>query len=125
MSEALAVGKKLVESCRKGDWIGPYRTMYTDDCVNVEGANMPGIPATLEGREAIIKKAEWWVANHTVHSSVVTGPFVGLRSDQFVVMYEIDITAKESGQRSRLAEVGLYTVKDGKVVREEFLYLMG
>ena len=70
-------------------------------------------------------KAEWWVANHTVHSATVTGPFIGLRPDQFVVMFDIDMTAKESGQRSRLAEVGLYTVKDGKVVREEFLYLMG
>jgi hypothetical protein len=99
--------------------------MYSDQCVNVEGAAMPNMPATLEGKKDILAKAEWWVANHTVHSSVVTGPFVGLRPDQFVVMFDIDMTAKESGQRSRLAEVGLYTVKDGKVVREEFLYLMG
>ncbi len=103
----------------------PYKTMYSEEIVNVEGADMPNMPATPQGKKAVIAKAEWWVANHTVHSSTVTGPFIGLRPDQFVVMFDIDMTAKESGQRSRLAEVGLYTVKDGKVVREEFLYLMG
>jgi hypothetical protein len=125
MSEALELGKKLVDACRKGDWIGPYRTMYADNCVNVEGAEMPGMAATLEGRDAIIAKGEWWENNHTVHSATVTGPFVGLRPDQFVVKFDVDLTAKQSGQRSQMSEVGLYTVKGGKVVREEFLYLMG
>ena len=125
MSDTLQVGKKLVEACRKGDWIGPYKSMYSEDMVNVEGADMPNMPATLQGRKAVLAKAEWWEANHTVHSATVTGPFIGLRPDQFAVMYDIDMTAKESGLRSRLAEVGLYTVKDGKVVREEFLYLVG
>jgi hypothetical protein len=93
--------------------------------VNVEGADMPNMPATIHGKKAVLEKAEWWMANHTVHSAQVTGPFIGLHPDQFAVMFDLDITAKESGQRSRLAELGLYTVKDGKVVREEFLYLMG
>ena len=125
MSEVLQVGKKLVEACRKGDWIGPYTTLYADDVVNVEGADMPNMSATTRGKKDVLAKAEWWEANHTVHSSTVTGPFIGLKPDQFAVLFDLDITAKESGQRSRLAEVALYTVKDGKVVREEFLYLMG
>jgi len=125
MAEVLNVGRKLVEACRSGDWIGPYKTLYSDDIVNVEGADMPNMPATIQGKKAVLDKAEWWMANHTVHSAQVTGPFIGLRPDQFAVMFDLDITAKESGQRSRLAELGLYTVNDGKVVREEFLYLMG
>jgi hypothetical protein len=35
------------------------------------------------------------------------------------------VTEKNSGQRMQGAEVGIYTVKDGKVVREEFLPMMG
>jgi hypothetical protein len=86
---------------------------------------MPNMPATTTGKKAVLAKAEWWEANHTVHSPTVSGPFIGLRPDQFAVLFEIDMTAKESGQRSRMSEVGLYTIKDGKVVREEFWYLMG
>jgi hypothetical protein len=125
MSEALEIGKKLVESCRKGDFMSPYHSLYSDRIVSVEGADMPNMPATLEGKKAVLGKAEWWDQNHTVNSAEVTGPFVGLRPDQFVVKFDMDITAKDTGQRNQMSEVALYTVKDGKVVREEFLYLMG
>jgi hypothetical protein len=30
-----------------------------------------------------------------------------------------------AGRRTKLEEVALYTVKDGKIVREEFFYSMG
>jgi len=34
------------------------------------------------------------------------------------------VTDKKSGQRFQGSEVGIYKVKDGKVVREEFLPLV-
>jgi len=49
----------------------------------------------------------------------VSGPFVA--HDRFVVQYDIDATEKESKKRMQMSEVGVYTVKDGKIVREEFL----
>ena len=38
--------------------------------------------------------------------------------------FSLDATPK-GGERMQMTEVGLFTVKDGKVVQEEFLYLMG
>jgi hypothetical protein len=32
------------------------------------------------------------------------------------------MTFKPNGQRNRMSEMALYTVKDGKVVREQFFY---
>jgi hypothetical protein len=37
------------------------------------------------------------------------------------VRFDVDVTDKNSGERFQGSEVGIYTVKDGKVVREEFL----
>jgi len=37
------------------------------------------------------------------------------------VQYDADVTDKSSKQRRRMSEVGVYTVKDGKIIREEFL----
>jgi ketosteroid isomerase-like protein len=37
----------------------------------------------------------------------------------------MDVTNKESGQRVQMREVGIYQVKDGKIVREEFAYALG
>ena len=39
--------------------------------------------------------------------------------------YDADVTDKNSKKRMQLSEVGVYTVKDGKIVREEFLPYLG
>jgi hypothetical protein len=54
-----------------------------------------------------------------VHSFDVQGPFVA--HDRFVVLYDADVSDKKTNQRHKMSEVGVYTVKDGKIVREEFL----
>jgi hypothetical protein len=38
------------------------------------------------------------------------------------VQYVLDTTFKPTGERSAMAEMALYTVKDGKIVREQFFY---
>ncbi len=64
-------------------------------------------------------KIEWWVENMEVHSVKVGGPFVV--HDRFIVQYDMDVTDKNSKKRMQMSEVGVYTVRDGKIVREEFL----
>ena len=54
-----------------------------------------------------------------VHGFKASEPFVA--HDRFVVQYDADVAEKESKQRRQLSEVGVYTVKNGKIVREEFL----
>ena len=49
----------------------------------------------------------------------VHGPFVA--HDRFVVQYDMDVTDTGSKKRMQLSEIGVYAVKDGKIVREEFL----
>lgn len=89
------------------------------DIVSLE--NMDGPMARVSGTEALRQKAEWWVANHEVHSATVEGPY--LHGDQFAVRMTFDFTRKTEGDRINLAEVGLYTVKDGRIVEERFFYL--
>ncbi len=58
-----------------------------------------------------------------VHSFEVNGPFAA--HDRFVVQDDADVTDKNSRKRMQLSEVGVYTVKNGKIVREEFLPRVG
>jgi hypothetical protein len=46
----------------------------------------------------------------------------GANPDQFVVFFTRDITPKATGQRITLEEVGVYTVKNDKITREQFFY---
>jgi len=116
------VAKKLVELCRKGAFEEAIKTLYDKDVVSVEPRPMGDMPAEAKGFDAVSAKTKWWVDNHEVHSAKATGPFVA--RDTFVVRFDIDVTDKKSGQRFQGSEVGIYKVKDGKVVREEFLPLV-
>ena len=53
----------------------------------------------------------------------VAGPWP--HDDRFIVTYRYDVTNKPSGRRFMMEEAALYTVRDGKIAREEFFYSMG
>jgi ketosteroid isomerase-like protein len=36
--------------------------------------------------------------------------------------FAIDVTVKETGERVRMDEAGLYTMRDGLIVEERFFY---
>ena len=122
---ALEVGNKLVELCQAGKGLEAVDTLYSEKIVSLEAQGSDELPARMEGIQAVRGKNAWWYDNHEIHSATATGPFVGHREDQFAVKFDMDVTFKETGQRSQMSEVGLYTVANGKVVQEEFLYLMG
>jgi len=112
------VGQKFVELCRQGKNFDVMRTMYSPDIVSVEGDG-----AETRGQQPVIKKSEDWVSDKTFHGETVAGPFFnGANPDQFVVYFTLDITPKASGKRITLEEIGVYTVKNDLIVREQFFY---
>jgi limonene-1,2-epoxide hydrolase len=113
------VAKKVVELVRKQAWYEALDTLYDDNIVSVEAFSMGGGSPETRGKEAVRGKIDWWVNGMEVHSFTADGPFVA--HDRFVVQYDADVTDKQSKERRKLSEVGVYTVKDGKIVREEFL----
>lgn len=82
--------------------------------------SIEGDGSTWTGVKAVAKKGEEWMNQHAIHGVKVEGPFVGATG--FGVRYEMDVEVKATGQRFPMTEVGVYTVKNGKVVREEFMY---
>lgn len=115
------VATKLVEHCRKGEWMKAVDNLYAKDIVSVEAHEMGSMPAEMRGIDQVRGKTEWWEKNMQVHSAKVAGPFVA--RDSFVVQFDVDVTDKASNKRMQMSEVGIYKVKDGKVAREEFLPL--
>jgi limonene-1,2-epoxide hydrolase len=117
------VAKKVVELTRKEAWKDALESVYGKDSVSVESRpNESGSPET-RGIEGVRGKVDWWLGAMETHSVKVHGPFVAY--DRFVVQYDMDVTDKSSKKRMQISEVGVYTVKDGKIVREEFLPYTG
>lgn len=114
------IANDLVRDCSKGDFAAVLDKHYSDDIVSIEPVAGPGMPARQEGIAAIRAKNQWWVENHEMHDASIEGPFVS--EDQFAVRFKFDVTFKPTGQRNQMTEMALYTVRDGKIVQEEFFY---
>ena len=112
------VAKKVVELVKKQAWYEAL-DLYDDNVVSVEANSMGGGSPETRGKEGVRGKVDWWVNAMEVHSFDTNGPFVA--HDQFVVQYDADVTDKKTKERRKMSEVGVYTVKNGKIVREEFL----
>jgi ketosteroid isomerase-like protein len=111
------VANDLVAMCKQGQFDESGEKYWAEDVVSLEP--MEGEMARIQGKAGVRAKGEWWAANHEVHSAQVEGPYV--HGDQFVVRFKMELTPK-GGERRTMDEVGLYTVKDGKIVEERFFY---
>jgi hypothetical protein len=119
-----AVAKRLAELCRKGEYEQAQRELYAQDAVSIE---MPGAPAgalgDAKGLEAIYEKGRQFAAMvEAVHAHDVSEPVVA--GNWFSLAMAMDVTFKGRG-RVQMAEIGVYQVRDGKVVHEQFFYDMG
>ena len=126
MGNSLEIGKKLVELCRQRKHIEAVNALYAPDVVSVEVMGDAKMPARMQGIDAIRGKNQWWVDNHEIHGEQVEGPWP--HHDRFIVKFKMDVTPKVgpfAGKRTMFEEAGLYTVRDGKIVQEEFFYHMG
>jgi len=120
--DTLEIANKLVALCKEGKY-EDAKVLYAPEAVSVEAGAPPGQAREAAGLAAIKAKGDWWVANHEVHSAQAAGPWP--HGDRFIVGFRFDVTMKSNGHRFTMEEMALYTVKDGKIVREEFFYDTG
>jgi hypothetical protein len=113
-----SLASKFVEMCNQGKNFDVMRTLYDPNIVSVEGDGNE-----TAGQGPVIKKSEDWVSDKIFHGETVAGPFFnGANPDQFAVYFTLDVTPKASGKRTTLEEVGVYTVKNDLITREQFFY---
>ncbi|MDJ0653166.1 MAG: nuclear transport factor 2 family protein [Xanthomonadales bacterium] len=112
------IAQTFTDLIKAGEHEKAAEQFNSPDIVSVEA--MEGPMARLEGAAAVKEKNDWWFANHEIHSSEASGPYVN--GDQFSIRMAIDVTSKENGERMQMDEICLYTLRDGKIVEERFFY---
>jgi ketosteroid isomerase-like protein len=123
MSNTLEIGKKLVDLCKQGKFADAMDALYAANIVSIEAHAPPGAAARTEGIAAVKARGEWWAKNHEIHKFEVAGPWP--HGDRFIATFKMDVTPKVgpmAGKRFTMEEAALYSVKDGKIVHEEFFY---
>lgn len=109
------IGTDLVALFNAGKADQVEKKWWSPEIVSVEGMGM-----AWSGRKAVdSKNAEWLKANEILGGSA-EGPFVG--ASGFAVRFRIHVKDRASGSSQMMDEVGVYTVHNGKITREEFMY---
>jgi hypothetical protein len=119
------IGKELVSLSQQGKGLEAVDRLYDEKVVSIEAQGGDALPQRMEGIESVRGKNAWWYDNLEVHASTAAGPYCGHREDQFGAHFEMDVTFKPAGERQKLMEIALYTVKNDKIVEEEFWYHVG
>lgn len=120
MSQVSEIGDKMAELCRQGKNLEAIDKFYAPDIVSIEAMGSPEMPQEMHGIDAIRKKNQWWIDNMETAESSVSPAMVN--GDRFMLHFNYDVREKKTGKRMKMEEVGLYTVKNGKVVKEEFFF---
>ena len=112
------VANRLITMCREGKNLEAIDELYAD---NITSKEMPGMPNdTVSGKEAVRQKSEQWMESiEEFHGGEVSDPVVA--GNHFTCRMTFDATFKEGG-RQQMEEIGIFEVKEGKIVGEQFFY---
>lgn len=115
------VANRFNELAQTGQWDKIQDELYADNAISIEPAHAAamGLP-NAEGMEAIKKKGKAF--NELVeemHGGYSTAPVIGGKF--FSIGMGMDVTMKGVG-RTKMDEVAVYEVKDGKIIKEQFFF---
>lgn len=117
------VGKKYVALCREGKFDACLQELFSDDVVSVEAWTPPGKERITSGLPALQARGEAWGREHEIHRVEVSDALPN--DNRFAVRFVLDVTNKPNNRRSTMEEIALFTVENGKIVRQEFFYNAG
>jgi|SRR5581483_5906299 hypothetical protein len=119
-----AVAKRLVALCREFKYEQAQKELYADDAVSIEPEGLPpGALGSVKGLKAIIEKGHQFNAMvENFHGGEVSDPVV--TGNWFALTMTLDATFKGRG-RTKMEEVCVYQVRNGKIVKEQFFYDVG
>ena len=114
------IANAYVNLCKAGKFDECLTELYSKDAVSVEAWAPPGVELVASGLEAIRAKGKGWADVHEIHGFEVSAPYPC--GQRFAVRFSFDVTNRPSQKRMAMDEIGLFTVENGKIVREEFFY---
>jgi hypothetical protein len=115
------VANRFNELAQTGQWDKVQEELYADNAVSIEPAHAAAMGmGNAEGIDAIKEKGKAFNAMvEEMHGGYSTEPVVA--GNHFSVAMGMDITMKGMG-RSKMDEIAVYEVKDGKIVKEQFFF---
>src|SRR5437868_5669056 len=113
------VANRFNELARQGNWEQIQEELFADNAASIEPPHAQGLQS-VEGKKAIKQKGEMFQTMvEEMHGGYSSKPIVA--GNYFAVAMGMDATMKGMG-RTKMDEIALYEVKDGKIVKEQFFF---
>jgi hypothetical protein len=113
----LEIGESLVALFNAGKSEEAESTWYHRKIESIEDDG-----SVFDGWKGVLEKGKWWKENFAVLSMKASGPYVC--STGFTVVYSGRVRMPD-GIEADAHECGVYTVEDGRIVREQFMKWAG
>lgn len=114
------VADRLVDLCRKGQFEQAQKELYAPDAISIEPDASSGFAKETKGLDAIIEKGHQFESMvEEIHDCTASDPLIGNNAIAFTL--NMDISMKGRG-RTKMEEICVYEVKDGKITSERFFY---
>ena len=113
------VADRLIGLCRQGQFEQAVKELYAPDVISVEPEGVPD--RIVQGIDQIHAKGEAFNSKiESVNSSFISDPIVA--DNFFSCSMLMNVNMKGVPVAIDMNEVCVYTVADGKVIKEEFFY---
>ena len=113
------IAKRFYELGIEGKWDQVYDELFSKDAKSIEPEQALGFK-TVFGLDAIREKGRQWAEMiEEMHDGYTNPPIVA--GNYFACAMGIDVTMK-GRPRTKIDEIALYEVKDGKIMSEQFFY---
>lgn len=113
------VANRLVELCRTGQYEQAVKELYSPEIVSVEPEGVPN--NIVKGLDGIAKKGiEFESKMEKINSSSISDPVVA--ENFFSCNMLMNVQLKGVPVAVDMHEICVYTVNNGKIVKEQFFY---
>ena len=113
------IAHRFQELAEQGNWALIQEELFADDAESIEPAHSQGLQSA-KGKDALKQKGDMFNAMvEEMHGGWNSEPVVA--GNHFAVAMGMEATMKGQG-RTKMEEIALYEVRDGKIVKEQFFY---
>ena len=113
------IADRLIALCREGKFHTALEELYSKDAVSIEAQATPDFAKETKGLEAIFEKGHKWAGMVEETKNIeVSDPVVATNS--FALTMRMELVMRQHGPVD-MKELCIYTVKDGKIVSEQFI----
>lgn len=112
------IAARLVDYCRNEQFSLAQKELYAEEAVSIEPFEVPGFEKETRGLSALMEKDRKFSSMvESRHGTTVSEPLIAGNAFSFVLTMDIEMKGRD---RERLTELCVYTVKDGKIISEQF-----